>query len=583
MVMHREMPTFAKDACRRAQRVKGFAQARKYLKQKQMKKSFIDLIQKSIHDNWSLDALTDYHGATLRYQDVAREMAELHLLFQTVGIKPGDKVALCGRNSSRWGVVFLATLTYGAVSVPVLHEFKADNIHNIVNHSDAQLLFVGDNVWDNIDERAMPQLKGIVSLTDYRLLNSRSKRLSEAKADFDKLWHKRYPNGYRRENISYRADQPNELAYISYTSGTTSFSKGVMIPYRSLWSNVRFAQDNLPLTPGDGHVCMLPLAHAFGLLFSFLFEFSKGCHIYFLTQTPSPKIILQAYGEVKPSLIISVPLVVEKIIRKNVMPKLQTRPMQLALKLPFVRQRILRSVREKVSAVFGGQFLELVVGGAALNEEVERFLRDIDFPFTVGYGMTECGPLISYASAATFKEKSCGRPVDRQEVKIDSEAPDRIVGEILVRGDNVMQGYYKNPQATAETIDAEGWLHTGDLAVMDDKGNISIKGRSKNMLLGPSGQNIYPEEIEDKLNNLPYVAESIVVQKEGKIVALVHPDYNEAQLAGLKSGQIDALMEDNRRKLNELLPRYCQVASFRLYAEEFEKTPKRSIKRYLYQ
>ncbi len=540
-------------------------------------------MRQSIHDNWSLDALTDYHGSTLKYQDVAREIAELHLLFQTIGLKPGDKVALCGPNSSRWGVIFIATLAYGAVSVPILHDFKADNIHSIVNHSDARLLFVAENVWDNIDEQAMPQLKGILAIADYRLLASRSKRLSEAKAAFEKLWHRQYPNGFRRENISYRPDHPDQLAYISYTSGTTSFSKGVMIPFRSLWSNLRFAQDNMPLTPGDGHVCMLPLAHAFGLLFSFLFEFSKGCHIYFLTHTPSPKIILQAYSEVKPSLIISVPLVVEKIIKKNVLPKLQTRTMQLALKVPFVRQRILRSVREKMSAIFGGQFLEMVVGGAALNEEVAHFLHEIEFPFTVGYGMTECGPLVSYASAATFKEKTCGRPVDRQEVRIDSNDPAHVVGEILVRGDNVMQGYYKNPQATAEAIDAEGWLHTGDLAVMDDEGNISIKGRSKNMLLGPSGQNIYPEEIEDKLNGLPYVAECIVVQKEGKIVALVHPNYNEATIDGVTGEQMTALMDDNLKKLNEMLPRYSRVAAFRLYDEEFEKTPKRSIKRYLYQ
>lgn len=541
------------------------------------------MIRKSIHDNWSLEALTDYHGSTFKYQDVAHDIAVLHLLFLNSGIKPGDKIALCGRNSSRWGVVFLATLTYGAVSVPILHDFKADNIHNIVNHSEALLLFVGDNVWENLDERAMPQLKGIVAVSDFSLLTSRSKKLSATKENFEKLWHKRYPNGFRKEHIDYHKDQPDALAYISYTSGTTSFSKGVMVPYRSLWSNVRFAQDNMPLQPGDGHVCMLPMAHAFGLLFSFLFEFTKGCHVYFLTRTPSPKIIFQAYREVKPSLIISVPLVIEKVIKKNVMPKLSTRPMQLALKIPFVRQRILSGVRRKLYDLFGGQFIELVIGGAAVNEEVAHFLHEVQLPYTIGYGMTECGPLISYASASTYKEKSCGRPVDRMEVKIDSPDPVNVVGEIMVRGANVMQGYYKNPRSTAETIEKDGWMHTGDLALMDENKNISIKGRSKNMLLGPSGQNIYPEEIEEKLNNLPYVAECIVVQKEGKIIGLIHPDYNEAMENGLSTERINDIMEQNRLTLNEQLPRYSQVADIKIFAEEFEKTPKRSIKRYLYQ
>ncbi len=548
-----------------------------------MEQSFISMVRQSIHDNWSLEALTDYQGSTLKYQDVAHDIEVLHLLFQCTGIKPGDKVALCGRNSSRWGVVFLATLTYGAVSVPILHDFKADNIHNIVNHSEASLLFVGDNVWENLDERAMPQLKGILAIADFSLLASRSRKLSGAKENFDKLWHKRYPNGFRKEHLSYHKDQPEALAYISYTSGTTSFSKGVMVPYRSLWSNVRFAQDNMPLRPGDAHVCMLPLAHAFGLLFSFLFEFTKGCHVYFLTRMPSPKIIFQAYREVKPSLIISVPLVVEKVIKKNVMPKLSTRPMQLALKVPFVRQRILAGVRRKLYDLFGGQFIELVIGGAAVNEEVAHFLHEIRFPYTIGYGMTECGPLISYASASTYKERSCGRPVDRMEVKIDSPSPATVAGEIMVRGTNVMQGYYKNPKATAETLEDDGWMHTGDLALMDENRNISIKGRSKNMLLGPSGQNIYPEEIEEKLNNLPYVAECIVVQKEGKIIGLVHPDYNEALANGLNAERINGIMEQNRTTLNDMLPRYSQVTAIKIYAEEFEKTPKRSIKRYLYQ
>lgn len=548
-----------------------------------MEQGFISLIRQSILDNWSLDALTDYHGKTFKYQDVAHDIAVLHLFFDASGIKPGDKVALCGRNSSRWGIIFLATLTYGAVAVPILHDFKADNIHNIVNHSEALLLFAGDSIWENLDERSMPQLKGILAISDFSLLTSRSKKLTGVMEDFNNLWHKRYNNRFRKEHVKYHNDQSEALAYISYTSGTTSFSKGVMIPYRSLLSNIRFAQDNMPLQPGDGHVCMLPMAHAFGLLFSFLFEFTKGCHVYFLTRTPSPKIIFQAYQEVKPSLIISVPLVIEKVIKKNVMPKLSTPAMKLALKVPFIRQRILSSVHDKLDNLFGGRFIELVIGGAAVNEEVAHLLHEIRFPYTVGYGMTECGPLICYASASTFKEKSCGRPVDRMEVKIDSPDPANIVGEIMVRGDNVMQGYYKNPQATAETLEQDGWMHTGDLALMDGKRNVTIKGRSKNMLLGPSGQNIYPEEIEEKLNNMPYVAECVVVQNAGRIIGLVHPDYNEALAEGLNAERINSIMEQNRKTLNELLPRYSQLAAIKIYAEEFEKTPKRSIKRYLYQ
>jgi len=543
---------------------------------------FLELIQGSVLANWDKEALTDYKGATLAYKDVALKIARLHVVFEYAGIKKGDKIALCGRNSSNWGVVFLATLTYGAISVPILHDFKADNIHNIVNHSDSVLLFVGENVWENIDESAMPKLKGIVSIADFSTLVSRNSNLSKAHDNIDKLMENKYHKAFGKSMVVYHKDKPEEVAYISYTSGTTSFSKGVMIPYCSLWSNMMFAHANMPLKPEDSHVCMLPLAHAFGLLFSFLFEFTRGCHTYFLTRMPSPKIIFGAYAEVKPNLIITVPLIVEKLVKKAILPKLSTKVMKVALRVPIVRARIYQSIYRKIMDLFGGNLIELVIGGAAMSEEVETLLRQIKFPYTIGYGMTECGPLICYASSATFKKGTCGRPVDRMEVKIDSDNPNKTVGEILVRGMNVMTGYYKNEVSTKEALHSDGWMYTGDLGVIDKAGNLTIRGRSKNMILGPNGQNIYPEEIEDKMNSLPYVAESIVTKQEGKLVALVHPDYNETMAQGLTTSDIERQMDDNRIALNAVIPNYSQIASVKIYSEEFEKTPKRSIKRYLY-
>jgi long-chain acyl-CoA synthetase len=548
-----------------------------------MEMTFKQLIEESIRSNWNLNSLSDYKGETLTYHEVAKGIEEIHLLFKLVGIKRGDKVALCGRNSSNWGVAFLATLTYGAVCVPILHDFKAENIHNIVNHSDAKLLFVGENVWENLDESSMPNVKMIVSIKDRSLLVSRNKKISSVKEQIIQLYKKKYPRGLSPEKINYYQDQAEELAYISYTSGTTSFSKGVMVPYRSLVSNLIFAREHITLHKGDGHVCMLPMAHAFGLLFSFLFEFIEGCHTQFLTRTPSPKIIFQAYADIKPSLIITVPLIVEKVIKKNVLPKLEEQPMKTMLRIPILRDRVLAKVRQKIVDLFGGKFIELVIGGAALNDEVEEFMRRIKLPYTVGYGMTESGPLIGYTGWRTFKPGTCGIPVDRIQVKIDSEDPTNVTGEILAKGDNVMLGYYKNPKSTEEAIDKEGWLHTGDLGTMDAEGNITIRGRSKNMILGPSGQNIYPEEIEEKLNNLPYVEESIVVQKEGKIIALIHPNYQEAMEKNISNEEIEKIMRNNLKTLNTLVAKYEQVSDFKIFPEEFEKTPKRSIKRYLYQ
>lgn len=549
-----------------------------------MEKSFIAFIEESIKKNWDLDALTDYKGVTLQYKDVARKIEKLHILLAESGIQPGDKVAICGRNSSHWGVAFLAILTYGAVAVPILHEFKADNVHHIVNHSEARLLFVGDVVWEGLNEAAMPALEGIILMTDFTLLVCRSKQLEYAREHLNEMFGKKFPRNFRREHISYRRDNPEELAVINYTSGTTSFSKGVMLPYRVLWSNTQFAFEVLKLNAGDRIVSMLPMAHMYGLAFEFLYEFSCGAHIYFLTRMPSPKIIFQAFAEVKPNIIIAVPLIIEKIIKKNVLPKLETFKMKVLLKVPIINDKIKATVREQMIKGFGGNFYEVIVGGAAFNQEVEKLLKSIDFPYTVGYGMTECGPIICYEDWQRFKPGSCGKAAPRMEVRIDSPDPQHVVGEILTRGDNVMLGYYKNPEATAQVLNADGWLHTGDLGIMDEEGNVTIKGRSKNLLLGPSGQNIYPEEIEDQLNNLPYVAESIVIQQEDhKLMALIYPDFEVAYAQGLKDEDIEKVMEDNRVALNQNLPAYSQIARVKIYPEEFEKTPKKSIKRFLYQ
>ena len=551
-----------------------------------MEKSFIALIEESIKKNWDLDALTDYKGATLQYKDVARKIEKIHIILEESGVKPGDKIAVCGRNMSHWGVTFLATVTYGAVVVPILHEFKADQVHNIVNHSEAKLLFVGDVVWEALDESAMPNLEGIMLMNDFSILISRSEKLTYAREHLNELFGHKFPKNFRKEHVNYYKDQPEELLVLNYTSGTTSFSKGVMLPSRALWSNVEFGREKLNkiLKAGDSVVSMLPMAHMYGLAFEFLYEFCNGCHVYFLTRMPSPKIILQAFAEVKPKIVIAVPLIIEKIIKKNVLPKLETPTMKFLLNVPFVSDKIREKVREQVMNAFGGNFYEVIVGGAAFNQEVEAFMRSINFPYTVGYGMTECAPIISYEDWDKFKAGSCGKPAPRMEVQILSRDPQNIPGEIVTRGDNVMLGYYKNQEATDEVIDADGWMHTGDLGVMDAEGNITIKGRSKNMLLGPSGQNIYPEEIEDKLNNLPYVNESIVIQAlDGKLAALVYPDFDAAFANGLTEKGVEEQMEANRVALNTQIAAYEQIARVKIYHEEFEKTPKKSIKRFLYQ
>lgn len=546
---------------------------------------FIGYIQETLTTNWDLDALTDYEGTTLQYKDVARKIEKLHILFENAGVKEGDKIALCGRNSANWAVAFLATLSYGAVAVPILHEFKAAQVHDIVNHSEARLLFVGDLVWPTLDAEAMPALEGIVYIPDYSLKVSRTEQLTQAREHLNEYFGRKYPKYFRKEHVQYRSAGSEDLALINYTSGTTSNSKGVLIPYRALWSNVEFAREELgdKLKRGDHVISMLPLAHMYGMAFEFLFEFLHGCHIFYLTRVPSPKIIFKAFSEIKPHIVISVPLIIEKIIRKSVLPKLQTPSMKVLLKLPFINTKIREKVREQMVAAFGGRFYEIIVGGAAFNSEIEEFLHKIGFNFTVGYGATECAPIISYADWKEFKPGSCGKAAPRMEVKINSSDPQHVVGEILTRGANVMLGYFKNPEATAAVLDKDGWYHTGDLGIIDEDGYIYIKGRSKNMLLGASGQNIYPEEIEDKLNTLPYVSECVVIQKGEKLYGLVFPDFDEAEKAGLDEAGLRAAMEQNRKDLNVMVASYEQLSGIRIMQEEFEKTPKRSIKRFLYE
>lgn len=547
--------------------------------------SFNQLIEKSIIDNWDRDALTDYKGITLQYHDVARKIEKLHIMFNSSGVKQGDKIALCGRNSAHWATAYLATLTYGAVAVPILHEFTADQVHNIVNHSDARLLFVGDVVATTIDATKMPNLEGIIYIPDYSLLVSRTDQLTYAREHLNELYGKKFPKYFRKEHVSYRQEtSPDQLALINYTSGTTGFSKGVMIPYRALWSNYDFACKAMgdKIRHGENVISILPMAHMYGMAFEFMFEFLRGCHVYYLTRIPSPAIIAQAFSDVKPAIIIAVPLIIEKIVKKKILPKLQTPRMKLLLGMPMVNKKVREAIRQQVYNSFGGNLFEIVVGGAAFNQEVEQFLESINFPITVGYGATECAPIITYADWKEFVPGSCGRAALHMEVKIDSPDPENRPGEILARGLNVMLGYYKNDEATRQTIDSEGWYHTGDLGTMDANGNVFIKGRSKNMLLSANGQNIYPEEIEDKLNSMTMVVESIVIQKEEKLVALVHPDYDEMQNLGLNTEDLEKIMEQNRQTLNQTLPAYCKISSVRLHKEEFAKTPKKSIKRFLY-
>ena len=545
--------------------------------------SFNAYIQKAIVENWDQDALTDYQGVTLQFHDVARKIEKIHILFVNSGVEKGDKIAICGRNSAHWAVAYLATLTYGAVAVPILHEFNGEQIQNIVNHSESKLLFIGDYAVKTIDPDAMPSLEAIINLPDFSLMLSRSEKISYAREHLNMLFGSKYPRAFRAEHVNYYKDEAEELALINYTSGTTGFSKGVMLPYRALWGNVEFIINRLGkvVKPGDNMLSILPMAHMYGMAIEFLFGFCNGCHLFFLTRLPSPAIIADAFANVRPAIIITVPLIIEKIIRKRVFPKIQDNRMRLLLAMPFVSKKVKERIYKEVYKAFGGNFYEIIVGGAPLSKEVEEFMLSINFPLTVGYGTTECAPLISYCDWKDFQGGSCGVPVDRMEVKILSQDPENIPGEIITRGTNMMLGYFKNPEATHQVIDKDGWYHTGDLATMSASGHIFIRGRIKNMLLGANGQNVYPEEVEDKLNTMAMVSESLIVQRGDKLVALVYPDKDE--LMNFSEEELEHIMEQNRQELNNTLPVYSRISAVELQAEEFAKTPKKSIKRYLYQ
>ena len=546
--------------------------------------SFNAYIERTIKDNWLLDALTDYKGATLQYHDVARKIEKLHIMMEAAGIRKGDRVALCGRNSAHWAVAFMATLTYGAVIVPILHEFNGEQIHNIVNHSEARLLFVGDYVVNQIDASEMPHLEGIFNLPDFSLHTSRNEQLTDARERLNELFGHKYPNAFRREDIHWHKDKTEELALLSYTSGTTGFSKGVMLPYRALWGNVDFCQKHLGnhMPRFSRTLSILPMAHMYGMAMEFLFPFCSGYHLYFLTRLPSPAVIAEAFKEICPDVIIAVPLIIEKIIRKRVFPKIQSNVVKLLMQMPVVQKKVKERVCQEVRAAFGGRAYEVIVGGAPLNQEIEQFLTSIDFPITVGYGTTECAPLISFSDHHDFVPGSCGTPVSHMEVRILSTDPQRVEGEIVCRGTHVMLGYYKNPEATRKVLDADGWYHTGDTGTMAADGHLFIRGRIKNMLLGANGQNVYPEEIEDKLNSMAMVSESLVVQRDDHLIALVHPDMDEVGNMGFSAEDLHQIMEQNRQELNGQLPAYCRIQAFELHEEEFMKTPKKSIKRYLY-
>ena len=549
----------------------------------ELEQSFIALIEQSIKTNWYLNALTDYKGITLQYRDVARKIEKIHILLENAGIEKGDKIAICGRNSAHWTVTYLAVITYGAVVVPILHEFKADQVHNIVNHSEARLLFVGDQIWENLNEAAMPHLEGIIELKDFGVPVSRSEKLAYARDHLNEIFGHKFPCRFRPDDISYEKEKSEDLAIINYTSGTTGYSKGVMLPYRSILSNVLYCKEKIGLKAGDSVVSMLPLGHVFGMTFDFLYGFTAGAHLWFLTRMPSPQIIAESFAEIRPRVIACVPLIVEKIFKKNILPKVDNKLGKLLLHVPIISDKIKELIKQKAMEVFGGNFIEIIIGGAPFNAEVEAFLKMIDFPYTIAYGMTECGPIICHSHWTELKLASCGKVAARMEAKVLSPNPSAIAGELVCRGANLMLGYYKNEEATRQVIDTEGWLHTGDMATIDEDGNVFIKGRCKNLLLTSSGQNIYPEEIESKLNNMPYVSESLIILQQDKLVGLIYPDSDDAFAHGLSQSDLVRVMEENRLELNKQLPAFSQIARFKLYPEELEKTAKKSIKRFLYQ
>lgn len=550
-----------------------------------MDRSLNKMFEESFKANWDCPALSDYKGVTLHYRDVARRIEKLHIIFNICGVEKGEKISICSRNQANWGVVFLACLTYGAVPVPILHEFKPGNIHHIVNHSDSRILFVGDVVWEGLSESEMPRLEAVIQINDFSMLYANSHQIIDTREHLNELFGKKYPRNFRPDDICYyRESSADELAMINYTSGTSGFSKGVMIPYRALLSNVLFAMEVEPQMNNTSNVVsMLPTAHMYGMMFEFLFEMTVGAHVHFLTRIPSPKIIMEAFATIKPNIIIAVPLIIEKIYKQKLQPILNKTSIKVLLKLPVIDQKIQGKIKEELVKTFGGDFKEIIIGGAAFNKEADEFFRKIAFPYTVGYGMTECAPIISYAPWDNTKLFSCGKAVPRMEVRIDSADPRNIAGEIQVKGANVMLGYYKNEEATAESFTPDGWFKTGDMGIIDLDGFIFIKGRCKSMILGASGQNIYPEEIESVVNNMPYVVESLIIEDEGQLIALIYPDTELSAKEGLDNIALIKKMEESIALVNADMPNYSKIAGIRIMPEEFEKTPKRSIKRYIYQ
>lgn len=546
--------------------------------------STIGYFQESIVKNWELKALSDYQGETYLYKDVAEKIERAHILYRSIHLNPGDKVALCGKNCANWAITFMSVLAYGAVPVPILADFKSDYIHNIVNHSEARLLFIGEPQWKSVEADKMPAIEGYFNISNLELLQTPNEKLVETYEKLDEIFCQRFPNGFGRTDVAFYKDEDrNDIAILNYTSGTTSFPKGVMIPYRAIRMLIRYSLNKMPLKPGSDTVCMLPLAHMFGLMFELIYDFTLGCHIHFLTKMPSPKIIFQTFKEFKPTLIITVPLVIEKVVNNGVMPIMNKPSMKIALRIPILRQIILGRIRNRLIDTFGGKMVEMIIGGAALSKDVENCLKKIKFPYSVGYGATECAPLITYTHWNTYKSGTCGQPIEGVTVEIHSSDPESTPGEITIKGDNVMLGYFKNPEATAQAIDEDGWFYTGDMGLMDKHGFITIKGRSKNMILGSSGQNIYPEEIEAIINKLPLVSESLVVERNGKLTGLIVADQEAVKAENLSRQQIEQRIDNSRKEMNESLPAYERVHSFQLMDENFEKTPKGSIKRFLYQ
>lgn len=550
-----------------------------------IKENFIKIYEESFKENWALPALTDYgKGTCFTYGDIAREIARIHLLFNECQIRRGDKIALIGKDNAHWCMVYMAAVTYGAIIVPILQDFNPNDVHHIINHSESVFLFTSDRIWDSLEEEKIGEVRGVFSLSDFRCLHQRDgESIQKFLKSINERMDEKYPNGFSREDIHY-TDLPNDkIVLLNYTSGTTGFSKGVMLTGNNLAGNVTYAKSLGLLFKGERELCFLPLAHAYSCAFNFLLPLAVGAHVYLLGKVPSPKILLKAFEEVKPNIILTVPLIIEKIYRKMILPQLGKRSMRVALTIPFLDDRIYAQIRKKLMDAMGGRFREIIIGGAALNKEVEDFLYKIKYPFTVGYGMTECGPLISYDHNNEFVPGSCGQILKGiMEVRIDSNDPYNKVGEIQVRGENVMKGYYKNEEATKAVFTNDGWLRTGDLGTIDKNNRIFIRGRSKTMMLGASGQNIYPEEIEAKLNNLPFIMESLVIEKNGKLIAMVYPDYDTVDGTGISHEDLPIIMEENRLSLNKMVAPFETIAEIQLYPTEFEKTPKKSIKRYLY-